>query len=220
MVRQARSEATRKKIINAAVDLFGEMGYSATGLGDITERMEMTKGALYYHFDSKESLATAIVEEGATALLEAFLGACRPSSPALENMVHGLFVVSDLFANDKVARTGVQLLRTFAEFTEASSRTFHGWLQAMATQARQAQAEGDLRDDLDPAVVSDVIVGAMLGTELISHATSGGADLIQRVLRTWEILLPAIATDESLPYFREYLARESLRQPQRTLSIE
>ena len=38
MVRQARSEATRKRIINAAVDLFAEVGYQATGLGDIIER--------------------------------------------------------------------------------------------------------------------------------------------------------------------------------------
>jgi AcrR family transcriptional regulator len=220
MVRQARSEATRNKIIDAAVDLFSERGYSATGLGDIIERVQMTKGALYYHFDSKESLASAIVEEGATTLLNAFLSACRPSSPALENMVHGLFVVSDLFANDKVARAGVHLLRTFAEFNEVPSHTYDGWLQAMAAQARQASAEGDLRGDLDPEVVSDVIIGAMLGAELISNATSGGADLIPRVVRTWEILLPAIATDESLPYFREFLARESLRQPQPTLSIE
>ena len=49
MVRQARSEATRKKIVDAAVELFTEVGYQATGLGDIIERAEMTKGALYYH---------------------------------------------------------------------------------------------------------------------------------------------------------------------------
>ena len=64
MARQARSEATRKKIVDAAVDLFAEVGYQATGLGDIIERAELTKGALYYHFDSKEALATAIIEEG------------------------------------------------------------------------------------------------------------------------------------------------------------
>ena len=72
MVRQARSEATRRKIMTSAVELFNEIGYPATGLGDIIERAEMTKGALYYHFDSKESLATAIIEEGSVRLAEAF----------------------------------------------------------------------------------------------------------------------------------------------------
>ena len=42
MVRQARSEATRSKIITSAVELFNEIGYPATGLGDIIERAEMT----------------------------------------------------------------------------------------------------------------------------------------------------------------------------------
>ena len=61
MVRQARSEATRQRIVNAAVELFSDVGYQATGLGDIIERAQLTKGALYYHFDSKEALATAII---------------------------------------------------------------------------------------------------------------------------------------------------------------
>ena len=51
----------------------------------------------------------------------------------------------------------------------------------------------------------------MLGAELLSDATSGDADLLGRVATMWEILLPAVVSDESLSYFREFLARESLR---------
>ena len=87
MVRQARSEATRQRIVNAAVELFSEVGDQATGLGDIIERAQLTKGALYYHFDSKEALATAIIEEGADIALRAFRSISDPSSPALENMI-------------------------------------------------------------------------------------------------------------------------------------
>src|SRR6195256_2389691 len=123
MVRQARSEATRRKIITAAVELLNEIGYPATGLGDIIERAEMTKGALYYHFDSKESLASAIIDEGGTTALDAFRSVCESASPALENMVHGMFVVADLIADDKVARTGRQLTQALGEFNEAASRT-------------------------------------------------------------------------------------------------
>ena len=202
MVRQARSEATRKRIINAAVDLFAEVGYQATGLGDIIERAEMTKGALYYHFDSKEALATAIIEEGANTALTAFRSISEPSSPALENMIHGVFVVADLITTDKMVRTGSQLLRALT----------HGHqLSEMVAQARQAIAEGDLRDGLNPDAVGELIVGAVLGAEFISNAASSGADLLERIARTWALLLPAIASDESLPYFREFLARESLR---------
>src|SRR5690349_17950524 len=54
-VRQARSEVTRRKIIDAAVGLFNDVGYSNAGLGDIIEHAGLTKGALYHHFSSKEA---------------------------------------------------------------------------------------------------------------------------------------------------------------------
>ena len=211
MVRQARSEATRRKIINAAVDLFAEVGYQATGLGDIIERAEMTKGALYYHFDSKEALATAIIEEGANTALTAYRNINEPSAPALENMIHGVFVVADLIRNDKMVRTTAQLLRAFGKFNAATLLAQGHLLAEMVAQARQAIAEDDLREDLDPETVGEVIVGALVGAELVSNVASGGADLIERMARTWTLLLPAIVTEGSLPYFREFLARESLR---------
>ena len=96
MVRQARSEATRRKIITSAVQLFNENGYPVTGLGDIIERAEMTKGALYYHFDSKKSLATAIIEESGARLAEAFRTIAASPAPALESIIHGVFLVADL----------------------------------------------------------------------------------------------------------------------------
>ena len=220
MVRQARSEATRRKILDAAVALFSEVGYLSTGLGDIIERAELTKGALYYHFDSKESLADAIVEESGTTVLNAFRRSCESSSPALENIIHGMFVVANLIVGDRFARTGRQLTRAVGEFTGAAAHNYSSWLATMTAQTGRASAEGDLRGDLDPEVAGETIVAAMLGSELISNATSGGADLVRRLVRTWEILLPAIASDESLPYFREFLARESMRNLKPALSIE
>jgi AcrR family transcriptional regulator len=211
MVRQARSEATRQRIVNAAMELFAEVGYQATGLGDIIERAQMTKGALYYHFDSKEALATAIIEESADTALRAFRSISEPSSPALENMIHGVFVVADLITSNKMVRTGAQLLRAFGEFNAATALTHGHLLSEMVAQARQAIAEGDVREGLDPETVGEVIVGGMLGAEMISNAASGGSDLVDRIARTWSLLLPAIASDEALPYFTEFLARESLR---------
>ena len=211
MVRQARSEATRRKIITSAVELFNEIGYPATGLGDIIERAELTKGALYYHFDSKESLATAIIEEGSANLIHAFRSITKSSAPTLESMIHGAFVAADLLSTDKVARSGTQLLRAFGEFNDAAASTYQGWLIEMAARAHEAIDEGDLRADLDPEAVGETIVATMLGAELLSNATSAGVDMLERVARTWKILLPAIVSDESLPYFREFLAREAMR---------
>jgi AcrR family transcriptional regulator len=191
--------------------LFNEIGYPAAGLGDIIERAEMTKGALYYHFDSKESLATAIIVEGSTRLSEAFRSISSSSAPALEGIIHGIFVVADLMMTDQIARSGTQLLRAFGEFNDVAARTYDGWTAEMTERTRQAMDEGDVRSELDPQAVGETIVGSMLGTELLASATTAGADVLARVARAWQVLLPAIVSPESQAYFEEFLARESMR---------
>jgi AcrR family transcriptional regulator len=111
MARQTRSEATRRKNLNAAVHVFNEVGYSAAERGPIIERAEMTTGALYQHFDSMESLASAIIEDGSATVLNAFRSNCEASSPAMENMIHGTFAVADTLGSDEVACAAEHLPR-------------------------------------------------------------------------------------------------------------
>jgi len=210
--RQARSAATRRKIIDAAVELFDSAGYTNTGLGDIMETAGVTKGALYHHFTSKEALAVAIIDEGAGMVLKAYRGMGRSSGPALEGMIHAILVVIELANTDKLVRTSAILLKAFGKYSEASALNYRVWLDEIAVQARRAQEEGDLRAELDARVAADFIVCAMLGTELISNAVFGGEDLLPRVTRTWELVLSAIATEQALPYLLQFLSRESLRR--------
>ncbi|WP_031470619.1 TetR/AcrR family transcriptional regulator [Sciscionella sediminilitoris] len=51
-----------KEIVETAAELFGEHGYDAVSLDDVAERLDVTKGSLYYYFPSKEELATAAIE--------------------------------------------------------------------------------------------------------------------------------------------------------------
>jgi AcrR family transcriptional regulator len=211
MGRQARAQATRGKIIDAAVELFDKNGFVATGLGDIIEQAEITKGALYYHFDSKEMLAAAIIEEATNRVIGAFGEIAASSSPALENMVHGSFVVLGMIAHDKVARIGRQLARALGQFSDVGAETYRNWTTVVEAQAHKAAEEGDLRDGVDPEVVGDTIIALLLGVEQLSTALSGGADMLARLSRAWQMLLPSIADENSLEYFQQYLARESVR---------
>ncbi|MGV0718130.1 ScbR family autoregulator-binding transcription factor [Mycolicibacterium sp. XJ662] len=212
MVRQARSEATRQRIIGSAVQLFNEIGYDSTALGDIIENSELTKGALYYHFDSKQSLATAIIEEGNAILLRAFSNISELSAPALERIIHGSFFVADLLGSDLVARIGLHLLQALGEFNEAAVQQYERWVHSVSLNVTEGIEEGDVRPDLDTRAVSESIVAAMMGVELLSNAKTSGTDMLPRVAAMWDLLLPGIATPESLPYFREFLARESMRR--------
>lgn len=217
MARQVRSEATRRKILEAAIDVFGEVGYAAAGWNTIIERTGMTKGALYHHFDSKESLASAIIEEGSETILVAFRNVCGSSSPALENMIHGTFTIANLLTSDKTARAAEQLTAALSGFNDAATRFCASLVELMAAQARRAGVEGDLRQELDPVVISESIVGAMFGTRFLANAMSAkataepGERVADRTGQMWDLLLASIAAEASLPYFRQFLAREALR---------
>jgi AcrR family transcriptional regulator len=211
VVRQARSEATRRRIIDSAIDLINEIGYPAAGLADIIERAELTKGALYYHFDSKEALATAIIEEGTATVIDTFRGASRSSSPAMENIIHGSFVVADVLSVDRVPQAASRLLRTFGGFNASAKQAYVALLAEVTALTSSAVGEGDLRAGIDAEDAGDVIVSLMLGAELFSSALADSKDLRSRFSRSWAIMLPAIVSDESLAYYREFLARQSMR---------
>lgn len=211
MVRQARSEATRQKIIDSAVDLINEIGYPAAGLADIIERAEMTKGALYYHFDSKEALATAIIEDGGGRILAAFESAGRSGSPALENIIHGVFTVAETIRSDRLAEASTRLMRTFGAFNPAARKAYAMFLKDMTDRVGAAVVEGDLRNDMDADLVGRTLLGAMLGAELLTAALSDTADLGRQFHGAFAVLLPAIVAPDSLDYYREFLTRQSSR---------
>ena len=58
-----RSEARPGEIVEAALDLFVEKGFSATKMDEIARRAGVTKGTVYLYFPSKEDLFRAVVEE-------------------------------------------------------------------------------------------------------------------------------------------------------------
>ena len=61
MKQEERSRRTREAILNAAAACFAEKGYSACTIQDIIERANLSKGALYGHFRSKEELFKAMI---------------------------------------------------------------------------------------------------------------------------------------------------------------
>jgi len=58
-----RSGDTEKRIIQAALELFVRNGYHGTSITQITEKVDLTKGALYSHFTSKGELLLRIIGE-------------------------------------------------------------------------------------------------------------------------------------------------------------
>lgn len=212
MGRQPRSEVTRRKIIDSAVDLINEIGYPAAGLADIIERAELTKGALYYHFDSKEALATVIIEEAMVLLHNVFQSARDSEHSAMESLIVGTFTTSDLLATNRTAQAGTKLLRTFAGFNPTARHSYVNFVDQFTSDIKRAETDGNLRPGANPADVANTLVAWILGAELMSSAASDGQDLRDRFAQQWRVLMPAIVTAESLDHHLAFMVGASTRQ--------
>lgn len=85
--RQQRSRATWEAILDAAAQLFGQLGYAATTTNKVAERAGVSIGSLYQYFPDKDALLLALAErhlaEATEVLVEAFLAVQR-DQPDLE----------------------------------------------------------------------------------------------------------------------------------------
>lgn len=65
MPRRTKEEAekTRQEILFSALDIFYEKGYSKTTFDEIAKRINLTKGAVYWHFRNKPDIIAALIKE-------------------------------------------------------------------------------------------------------------------------------------------------------------
>lgn len=59
----SQREATEKKILAAAVDVFASKGYAAATVGEIVERSGLSRGAFYLYFENKNDIFKALVQQ-------------------------------------------------------------------------------------------------------------------------------------------------------------
>ena len=185
MVRQARSEATRRKIIDSAVELINEIGYPASGLADIIERAELTKGALYYHFESKEAVATAIIEEGADRILGAFRSAGRSVPPRWRTSSTAGSSSPMPSRTTASRRRRVGYCARSADSTPRRRRRTESRSRARRARELRRRRRATSGPTSMPMPSSRRSSPSMLGAELVSSAMTDGRDLRRRSPAPW-----------------------------------
>lgn len=70
---ESRTPNSRESVVTAALALFGEQGFEATGIRDIAQKAGVTTATLYYHFKTKADMLQHIVEDGMNQLIEGAL---------------------------------------------------------------------------------------------------------------------------------------------------
>jgi TetR/AcrR family transcriptional regulator, acrAB operon repressor len=73
----------RRQILAAATDVFSRQGYAGTTLDDITAAANLSKGAIYWYFDSKAALFATLLGERASIFSEILEDAARQTSGPL-----------------------------------------------------------------------------------------------------------------------------------------
>jgi AcrR family transcriptional regulator len=86
------AEKRRQQLLQAAKRLFIKKGYRGTTTEEIARRAKLTKGALYYHFASKEDILLALVHDTSCEYDEVLREVCQPGASPLD-LLSALFSV-------------------------------------------------------------------------------------------------------------------------------
>ena len=188
MARQERAIRTRRTIVEAAGAVFDEHGYAASTIAMVLERADVTKGALYFHFPSKESLAQAVLDE------QLSLGAVPPHPCKLQEIVDMTFVFGQRLRTNSLLKGSVRLtVDQCAPPGVDHTGPFRQWSEHLLAMLQQARDQGELLPTVQPPDTADLLVGAFAGVQLMSRALHGREDLGHRISVMWAHLLPSIA---------------------------
>lgn len=196
MTKQARAVETRAAIIRAAADVFGALGYGGSSMADICVAAGLTKGAVYFHFESKEALALAVVDaqhERAITLGDELLHSDKSGLQVLLTMA---FELARQLQSDPVSRAGIRLTMESSSLSTPVVTPYEDWIGACDTLLRRAILDGDVREDLDVAAAARFISPAFTGVQIVSDVLTGREDLMQRVVEMWSFVLPSLVVPE------------------------
>lgn len=87
--REEYAESTKVALMESARDLFAERGYADTSIAEVVDRARLTRGALYHHFESKQDLFEAVLEQAESDLV-AQIAANTSGATAWERALAGL----------------------------------------------------------------------------------------------------------------------------------
>lgn len=195
-MKQKRAIATREALVLSASRVFAAGGYRAATLSDISADAQVTQGALYFHFRSKKDLAAEVIRqqhELSIAVGRACLENCTSG-------VKGMVLLSGALAaqmqSNPVVQAGLRLsTESASDLADASVAPYAEWISTSRLFFEKAASQNELVHHLDADMAAEVVISSFSGTQFVSVALAGGADLFDRLTRMWTVLLPALVGD-------------------------
>jgi AcrR family transcriptional regulator len=161
-------QSTREMLLQAAFREVYRSGFQGAGIEAILSATGVTRGALYYHFDSKEALGYAIVEEIVTKVIDdSWMRHLRSNGSPLDILIG---IVQRTSVRPEDVKGGCPLLNLTIEmsslddeFRKRLERIIHAWHEGVATILRKGQAQGAVRRDLNPDETASFLIAMYEG---------------------------------------------------------
>jgi len=181
--RRGRPGYDQQTVLRRAVEVFNRQGYDGTSMGDLARELGVGKSALYHHVPGKEALLSQALDEaldGLTAVLD------RPAGTTAYGQLRA--AVRDsvrVLVEHLPAVTLLLRVRGNSEVELAALRRRREIDDRLAALVSAAAAEGSLRADLPPDLVSRLLFGMV--NSLVEWYRPGGpvdADALADALAT------------------------------------
>lgn len=184
--QESKGDRTRKRLLDAAAAEVARCGVAGTSINAIAAAAGLKTGSIYFHFESKDQLVEAMLEEGLSAslaYLDKALAAVSSEADAATRLsaairahataVHELSnytvaVLGPSFPKDAAGAAARKLRRTYVL----------RWTQIVA----EAQSAGVLADGPDPRLLRDLILGALNTVSLAGQPSGDVAAALQALL--------------------------------------
>ena len=194
--RPGRPGYDLEQVLLVAARAFTEHGYEGTSMQDLAGRLGITKSAIYHHVSGKEELLRLATDRALDGLSEVTAEAVAMDGKAIDRLEHAVRRSVEVLIDDLPY---VALLLRLRGNTPAEKRAISRRREidhAIGDLVAQAEAEGDVRPDVDPAVTARLLFGMVNSlVEWYRPRQSGSAEIADAVCK---------------------IAFDGLRQPRRT----
>jgi len=190
---------TRVRLLQAAFQEMHRSGFRSTDLDAILAKAGVTKGALYYHFDNKEALGYAVVDEViASKVHQKWVQPLRNAKDPIDILIR-IFKSESLKKED--VQRGCYLLNLSQEmsgldegFRRRTARVYQDWHDGMAEALREGQKRRVVRSEINASETATFLLAAWEGYAVLAKNAQDARMLRsgQRILiRHLESLRPA-----------------------------
>lgn len=150
----------RDAVLRCAINLFNQQGYDATSIDGLAKDLGITKSGIYHHFDSKESILAAALDEALDELSNVVEGAeTNESESAYDLLVVTIKASVGILVEHLPAVTLLLRVRGNSELEQRAIERRRHIDEQLARLVHNAAAEGSLRADIDPDLISRLIFG-------------------------------------------------------------